>query len=161
MRSTALSGFAMLRAVADVIVTGYDGKEHAERVLAKAIDLAQGGELVVVVDEYVPVDPTYAVVSYAPQPATIPVVGGEEDVPSALEPLVEKARDQLTAAGAKASFVWGVGDPARRIVETAKDVKAAKIVIGADHHSFFGKLFGEDVEAEVRREAGCEVVIVQ
>jgi nucleotide-binding universal stress UspA family protein len=147
--------------VADTIVTGYDGKEHAGRVLAKAIELAQGGELVVVVDEYVPVDPSYPAMSYEPLVGKIPLVGGDEDVPPLLEPIVAKAKEQLAAAGASAQFAWGVGDAARLIVDTAKDSKATKIVIGADHHSFFGKLFGDDVEAEVKREAGCEVVVVE
>ena len=151
----------MLRAMAETVVTGYDGKSHSEQVLAKAIELAAGGELVVVVDEYMPVDPNFAVVSYAPAVADVPLVGGDETVPPVLEPIVDKARAQLDAAGARARFAWGAGEPARLIVDTAKDARATKIVIGADHHSFFGKLFGEDVEAEVKREAGCEVVVVR
>jgi nucleotide-binding universal stress UspA family protein len=146
--------------MAETIVTGYDGESRAEQVLAKAIELTAGGELVVVVDQYMPVDPNFAVVSYAPAEADIPLVGGDDTVPPVLEPIVDKARAQLDAAGARARFVWGAGDPARLIVDTAKDVKATKIVIGKDHHSFLGKLFGEDVEAEVKREAGCEVVVV-
>ena len=73
---------------------------------------------------------------------------------------MEQARQQLEAAGVTAEYVWGVGDPARVIVDAARDAGAAKIIIGADHHGFFGRLFGDDVEAEVKREAGCEVVVV-
>ncbi len=151
----------MLRVMAETIVVGYDGKNHAEQALAKAIELAAGGELIVVVDEYMPVDPNYAVVSYAPQEVDIPLVGGDDTVPPVLEPIVDRAKAQLAAAGVKARFAWGSGDPARLIIDTAKDAKATKIVIGKDHHSFLGKLFGEDVEAEVKREAGCEVVVVE
>ena len=50
--------------------------------------------------------------------------------------------------------------PARLIVDAARDHGATKIMIGADHHGFLGRLFGDDVEAEVKREAGCEVVVV-
>jgi nucleotide-binding universal stress UspA family protein len=146
--------------MADTIVTGYDGEKTAGQVLAKAIELAAGGELVVVVDEFMPVDPNFAVVSYAPATANIPLVGADDTVPPVLEPIVDRAKAQLAAAGARARFVWGAGDPARLIVDTAKDEKATKIVIGKDHHSFFGKLFGDDVEAEVKREASCEVVVV-
>jgi len=151
----------MLRVVAETIVVGYDGKSLAEQVLARAIELAAGGELIVVVDEFMPVDPNFAVVSYAPQEADIPLVGGDDTVPPVLEPIVDKAKAQLETAGVKARFAWGSGDPARLIVDTAKDAGATKIVIGKDHHSFLGRLFGEDVEAEVKREAGCEVVVVE
>ena len=34
------------------------------------------------------------------------------------------------------------------------------VMVGADHHGFLGRLFGNDVEAEVKREASCEVVVV-
>jgi nucleotide-binding universal stress UspA family protein len=146
--------------VAERIVTGYDGKSQSEQVLAKAIELAAGGELVIVVDEYMPVDPSYPSMVYEPLVGNVPLVGGDQDVPPVLEPTVAKAKAQLEAADAKAQFVWGAGDAARLIVDTAKDAKATKIVIGADHHGFFGRLFGEDVEAEVKREAGCEVVVV-
>ena len=153
----------MLLAVTETIVTGYDGRDTAPGVLAKAIELAAGGELVVVVDEYMPVDPNFAVVSYAPGVVDVPVVGGDDNMPPALEPIVAEAKAQLAAAGVSARFAWGAGDPARLIVDTAKDAKASKIVIGKDHHSFFGKLLGENVEAEVKREAGsgCEVVVVE
>jgi nucleotide-binding universal stress UspA family protein len=149
--------------MAETIVTGYDGRNTAPGVLARAIELAAGGNLIVVVDEYMPVDPNFALVSYAPATAEIPLVGGDATVPPVLEPIVEKAKAQLAAAGARAQFAWGTGEPARLIVDTAKEHHATKIVIGKDHHSFFGKLFGENVEAEVKREAGssCEVVVVE
>lgn len=146
----------------ETIVIGYDGTDTAPGVLAKAIELSAGGDLVVVVGENMPVNPNFAVVSYAPGVVDVPLVGGSDDIPPVLEPVVEKAKAQLQAAGARARFAWGAGDPARLIVDAAKDSKASKIVIGKDHHSFFGKLLGNDVEAEVKREAGsgCEVVVV-
>jgi nucleotide-binding universal stress UspA family protein len=33
------------------------------------------------------------------------------------------------------------------------------IVLGEHHHGLLGNLFGEDVDAEVLREAGCEVIL--
>ena len=101
----------MLRAMAETIVTGYDGESRAEQVLAKAIELAKGGELVVVVGEYMPVNPNFAVVGYAPGEVEIPLVGGDDTVPPVLEPIVDRAKAQLDSAGAKARFVWGAGDP--------------------------------------------------
>ena len=56
--------------------------------------------------------------------------------------------------------VWGVGDPAQVIVDTAREHGASRIIVGAHHHGFLGRLFGEDVDAEVQRAADCEVVLV-
>ena len=56
--------------------------------------------------------------------------------------------------------MWGLGDPGKLIVDTAGERDAAKIVIGATSHGLFGRMFGDDTEAEVKREAGCEVVVV-
>jgi nucleotide-binding universal stress UspA family protein len=151
----------MLRDMAETIVTGFDGKSRSEQVLARAIELAAGGELVVVVGEYGPVDPGMPSMVYEPTFETIPVPDPDAPPPPTLAPIIDRAKSQADAAGVSPRFVWGAGDPARLIVDTARDVKATKIVIGADHHSFFGKLLGEDVEAEVKREAACEVVVVE
>jgi hypothetical protein len=32
-------------------------------------------------------------------------------------------------------------------------------VLGEHHHGFLGRLFGADVDEEVKREAGCEVIL--
>jgi nucleotide-binding universal stress UspA family protein len=47
------------------------------------------------------------------------------------------------------------------MVDAAREHRATKIMIGADHHGFFGRLLGQDVEAEVKREADCEVIVVK
>jgi nucleotide-binding universal stress UspA family protein len=47
------------------------------------------------------------------------------------------------------------------IVDAAREHGASKILIGKHHHGFFGRLFGEDVDAEVERIAQCEVVLVE
>ena len=33
-------------------------------------------------------------------------------------------------------------------------------LLGGHHHGFFGRMFGEDVAGEVKREAGCKVLVV-
>jgi nucleotide-binding universal stress UspA family protein len=152
----------MLRAMAETIVAGYNGKAAAS-ALAKAIERVQaspGARLVVVVDEYLPVDPGLPSMVYEPFGDTLPLPDPDAPPPPPLAPIIAEAREQLGRAGVEARFVWGFGDPARLIVDTARDAGAAAIVIGADHHGFFGRLFGNDVEAEVRREARCEVVVV-
>ena len=57
-------------------------------------------------------------------------------------------------------YVWAPGEPARLIVDTAKDRGAPTIVVGHHHHGMLGRLFGTDVAADVERNASCEVVVV-
>jgi len=33
------------------------------------------------------------------------------------------------------------------------------IVVGEHHHGFLGSLFGGNVDEEVKREAGCDVIL--
>jgi nucleotide-binding universal stress UspA family protein len=143
------------------IVVGYDGGDAAARALDRAIDEARGSdaELVVVAVEAMPLSPE------GPQnfgtlddsPATmIPLVQ-----PPELEPVFAAARERIDAAGVRADYVWAAGEPAREIIDTARDRGAATIVVGSHHHGLFGRLLGADVAGEIRREAGCEVVVVE
>jgi nucleotide-binding universal stress UspA family protein len=147
----------------ETIVTGYDGKD-ASRVLERAIELvraAPAGTLVVVVDEYLPIDPGQPSMVYQPVGDTVPLPAPDAPPPPPLEPIIAKARAQVERAGVEARYVWGLGDPARLILDTARDTGAATIVIGAGHHGLLGRLLGDDVEAAVKREASCEVVVVE
>src|SRR5579862_8131559 len=111
----------MLRAMAETIVTGFDGKSRSEQVLARAIELAAGGELVIVVGEYAPVDPGLPSMVYEPTFETVPLPDPEAPPPPTLAPIIDKARSQAQAAGVTPRFVWGAGDPSRLIVDTARD----------------------------------------
>jgi nucleotide-binding universal stress UspA family protein len=146
----------------DTIVVGYEGKDGSERVLDAAIAAVResGGKLVVAVAEYLPVDPGMPSMVYDVSGSAVPLPAPDQPIPPALEPIIERAKQHIEAAGLAAQYVWGVGDPARLIVETANELSAAKIVIGATSHGFFGRLLGDDNEAEVKREATCEVVVV-
>jgi len=152
--------------MAETIVVGYDGNQPAELALTRAIEVAKetGAHLVVVVAEYVPVapyDPSMVDVGlsgvYTPLPMPEP---GAEPLPP-VKRVMDQAKERLEAAGVSGDYDWGIGDPARVIVDAARDHEATKIMIGKDHHGFFGRLFGGDVEAEVKREADCEVVVVE
>jgi nucleotide-binding universal stress UspA family protein len=146
--------------VAKTIVVGYDGADAATRALDRAIEEARSsaGRLVVVAVDEMPLNPegpqNFGTLDDSPA-RMIPLVE-----PPELEPILAKARERIDAAGVEAEYLWAAGEPAGQIVETARDRDASLIVIGADHHGFFGRLFGSDVESEVRRAADCDVIVV-
>jgi nucleotide-binding universal stress UspA family protein len=150
--------------MSETIVVGYDGKEPSERALERAIETVKeaGGNIVLVVVDYMPVDPG-VVSGYNLDLAALrpPVPLATGDPPPPLKAVIDEGMKRIEAGGVAGDFVWGVGDPARTIVDTAQDVGATKVMIGSDHHGFLGRLLGEDVQAEVEREAGCEVVVVE
>jgi nucleotide-binding universal stress UspA family protein len=115
---------------------------------------------VVAVAEYVPVDPGMPSMVYDVSGSAVPLPDPDPQIPSVLEAIVGRARDQVEAAGLTAEFVWGVGHPAMLIADTARERGASKILIGPTGHGFLGRLFGDDTEAEVKREADCEVVVI-
>jgi nucleotide-binding universal stress UspA family protein len=149
--------------MSETIVVGFDGKEASGRALAGAIETvkAGGGKVVVVVVEYQVFDPG------VPSMVNLDLTTIREPTPLvALEPsgeleaILQEAEKRVDAAGVEGLFVWAYGDPGRIIVDAARDNDATKIMIGADHHGFVGRLFGDDIEAEVKRETGVEVVVV-
>ena len=148
--------------MADTIVVGYEGKEGSERVLDAAIAAVResGGSLVVAVAEYMPVDPGMPSMVYDVSLSAVPLPDPDPEIPPPLQAVIDQAKQHIEAAGLTADYVWGLGDPGKLIVDTARDRGAAKIVIGATSHGLFGRMFGDDTEAEVKREAGCEVVVV-
>jgi nucleotide-binding universal stress UspA family protein len=96
--------------------------------------------------------------------------GTLDDSPARMIPLVEppelgpvfaKAKERIGAAGVKADFVWGVGDPSTTILDAARDRKADVVVLGSHHHGFFSRVLGADVASEVKRAAGCHVIVVE
>ena len=68
---------------------------------------------------------------------------------------------RVEPSGVDADYLWAAGDPARAIVDLAQDRKAGLIVIGSHHHGIFGRIFGLDVEADVKKHAGCDVAVVE
>jgi nucleotide-binding universal stress UspA family protein len=143
------------------IVVGYDGEERAGRALDRAITEAQDsrGRLVVVAVSEMPLDPE------GPQN-----FGTLDDSPARMIPLVEPpelgpvfadARQRIEAAGVKADYVWGVGDPSTTIIDAARDHKADLVVLGAHHRGFLSGLFGADVASEVKRAVGSDLLVVE
>ena len=152
----------------ETVVVGYDGQEHSERALDRAIETVQaaGGTVIVVVAEDVPPTPYdssmalggYDPIGYDLAPP-MPTPSLEKPLPGAQE-IIDQAMKKVDAAGVSGDSMWGVGDPAQVIVDAARERGASKIIIGPHHHGFFSRLF-ENVEAEVRRAADCEVVVAE
>jgi nucleotide-binding universal stress UspA family protein len=142
------------------IVVGYDGEAPATRALDRAIEEARQprGRLVVVAVLEMLLDPegpqNFGTLDDSPA-RMIPLVE-----PPELEPVFAAARERINATGLFADYVWGAGDPANAIVAAARDRKADVVVLGSHHHGLLSRLLGTDVGAEVRRSAGCDVIVV-
>ncbi len=147
--------------MAKTILVGYDDKEPAKRALERAIQEAKkaNADLLVVSVLTMPLDPegpqNFGSLDDSP-PVTLPLV-----VPPELEPVIEHARKRAEDEGVRADYVWAAGDPAKTIVDAARERKASLVVLGAHHHGFLGKLFGVDVADEVERELGTDLVVVE
>jgi nucleotide-binding universal stress UspA family protein len=145
------------------IVVGFDGHEAAERALERAIADAKtaGAQLVIVVVEEVPFDPTMPpMFGFSTQPQVIPLEDQQPKSPE-LKQLGQEAADRARAEGVSAELVWAVGDPMRTIVDAARDRAASSIVLGSHHYNLFQRLLGEDVAAAVKRRVDCDVVTVE
>ena len=143
------------------VVVGFDDKEPARRALERAIEEAKerNAQLVVVAVEELPLNPE------GPQN-----FGSLDDEPMRMIPLVappdlqeafDDARRRIEEAGVEADYLWAAGDPAQVIADAARERKASMVVLGAHHHRFMDSLFGTDVPAEVERELGADVVVVE
>jgi nucleotide-binding universal stress UspA family protein len=144
----------------NTIVVGYDGDEAARRALDRAIEEARGsgGRLVVLAVAEMPLNPegpqTFGSIDSPPE--MIPLLE-----PPEIDSILGEARELIEAAGLTADYVWAAGEPAAAIVGEARERGADLVVVGSHHHSALGRLLGTDVAAEVKREAGCEVIAVE
>lgn len=142
-----------------MIVIGYDDSEGGDRALDRAIAEAQssGDTLVVVSVLEALFDPegpqSFGSLNEAPR--MMPLVE-----PAELGPIFEKARARIEATGIEADYVWAVGQPADKIAATARDREARLVVLAAHHHGFLSRMLGTDVAAEVERELGSSVLVV-
>jgi len=159
----------MLGGVAGTIVAGFDGGDASGRALDRAIRDAQAASarVVVVVVEPMPFDPLglpeegpWGLGPPQRDEDALRELALDRQTPPALQPLVDEALRRTSDAGVAADILWRVGDPAREIVDVARDEAASSIVVGAHHHRLLGAAFGEDVAGAVRRDARCDVVAV-
>lgn len=142
------------------ILVGFDGSDGGRRALDRAIEEAgkATAHLTVISVENMPLDPE------APRHfGTLGDISASEGGALAAPPDVvehlREANERLSRAGLGAGLIWAAGEPGAEIVEAAKRVRANLIVVGEHHHGFLSSLFGGNLDEEVRREAGCEVVL--
>lgn len=148
--------------MSETIVVGFDGKDASGRALDRAIEIVKGagGKVVVVSVEFEVFDPGAPGMNLDLTTIREPTPLVALEPSDELEAVIEEAEKRVDAAGVEGIFVWAYGDPGRIIVDAARDHGATKILIGADHHGFVGRLLGDDTEDEVKRETDVEVVVV-
>ena len=142
------------------IVVGYDRSDASLRALERAAAEAREhhARLIVLAVLEMPLDPRDPH-QFGTAGDGTPITGGFTPPPEITEAL-EDARLRLVHAGVAADYVWAPGEPARLIVDVAKERHATAIVVGHHHHGMLGRLFGSDVAADVQREADCAVIVV-
>ena len=142
------------------ILVGYDGSDGGKRALERAIAEAHEsrGRITVLSVANMPLD-----LDVPRNFGTLGDISADEGkalpAPPDVVAHLTEASERLASAGLEANLTWTAGDPGRAIVETAKEIRAQVIVLGEHHHGLLGNLFGADVDAEVQREAGCEVIL--
>jgi nucleotide-binding universal stress UspA family protein len=142
------------------ILVGYDGSDGGKRALDRAIAEAHDshGQVTVLSVANMPLD-----LDVPRNFGTLDDISDDEGralppPPDVVAHLTE-ARDRLASAGLEANLTWTAGEPGAAILETAKEMRAQVIILGEHHHGMLGNLFGADVDAEVQREAGCDVIL--
>lgn len=143
------------------ILLGYDDGGPSRRALDRAVEelRAHGGRLVVLSVLDLPLDPS-APRAYG-TPGDGPVARGPYGEPPEVARMLGAAHTRLKALDVPAEYMWAAGEPGQIIVEVAAQAAADLIVVGSHHHGFLASLFGADVGAEVRKHAGCEVILVE
>ena len=145
--------------MSSTIVVGYDGAPPASRALDLAITEAHTlrARLLVIAVAEMPLNPegpqNFGTLDETPA-RMIPLVE-----PAELEPVLAEARERIESAGLTGEYAWAAGEPASAIVGAARERGAALIVLGSHHHGLLARVFGPDVAAQVKRDAGCDVIV--
>ena len=142
------------------ILVAYDGSDDARRALDRATAEARQskGHVTVLSVEEVPLDPDVPR-NFGTLDDIAAWEGAAPSAPPDVVAHLAEARDMLNGAGLSAELIWAAGEPGHVIVETARRIHADVIVLGEHHHGRLASLFGANVDAEVQREAGCDVIL--
>jgi nucleotide-binding universal stress UspA family protein len=143
------------------ILVGYDGTPGGRRALERSIEEARAshGRLAVLTVVNMPLSLDVPR-NFGTLDDISPSEGTDLAAPPDVVAHLTEARDRLAEAGLEADLTWAAGELGQVIVDTARRMRADVIVIGEHHHGFLADLFGSDVDAEVKREAGCDVILV-
>ena len=134
----------------ETIVVGYDGSEHADRALDRAVELAENGKLVVVSAAH----PTLVAV-HGSSGGVDPVE--REQVASSLS----AAKARLAGSRTSVEFIEGHGDPADVLVREAESAGANVIVVGARGRNALERAVLGSVSTNVVHHAKCDVLVVR
>jgi len=118
------------------IVVGFDGSEPALRALEAAAEFVGYGSTLAV------------------------VIVAEERAGDSRRALAE-ARERLLRRQVAATYVQRVGDPARELVEAARELEADLVVVGTSTGALPGSSVPGSVGGEVVRTAPCDVLVVR
>ena len=142
------------------ILLAYDGSDGARRALDRAVAEAheRKARITVLSVEDVPLDPSVPR-NFGTLDDISEREGGTLSAPPDVVAHLGEARERLAAAGVDADLTWAAGEPGELIAETAKRIGADAIVLGEHHHGRLASFFGADVDAEVQRQAGCDVIL--
>jgi nucleotide-binding universal stress UspA family protein len=135
------------------IVVGFDGSEHAQRALERAVDLAGPETTVTVVAAFDVFTPT----------------GGRRADGTPADPheasegstALAEACAFLAERGVEALPVEGFGDPSKLIAETAADAGADLVVVGTRGRNLAERLMLGSVSTGVVHRAPCDVLVVR
>ncbi|HVY60699.1 MAG TPA: universal stress protein [Planctomycetota bacterium] len=135
------------------IVVGYDGSEHADRALDRAVAIAGSGASLVVVSAA-----HLAPLTHDPALGT-----------SAVDPIeaewartnLDKARARLEGTGVDVRTVEGHGDPADALVRQAETERADLIVVGTRGLNAAQRALMGSVSTKVVHHAHCDVLVVR
>ena len=135
------------------IVVGYDGSEHSDRALERALGLAGGGDSLIVVSA-----------------AKLSTLGHDPaQGASAVDPIeadwargnLDKAQTTLEKKGIAARTVEAHGDPADVLVRQAEDDGADLIVVGTRGLNAAQRALLGSVSTKVVHHAKCDVLVVR
>ena len=142
------------------LLVAYDGSDGGSRALDRAIEEVREsrGRITVLSVYEMPLDPNVPR-NFGTLDDISAWEGAAWSPPPDVVARLQEASDRLSAAGLSAELTWVAGEPGRAIVDAARRTDASVIVLGEHHHGFLASLFGADVEAEVKREAGCDVIV--
>ena len=131
------------------VVVAYDGYEPARRALDRTAEIVRDATVV-------------TVVSVVPQRITS--LGPEPLDPAAVDEHaahLAEARAHLLTRGVAARGVEGYGDPARVILEQAKEARADLVVVGSNDKSLVERIVHGSVSTELVHRADSDVLVVR